>query len=415
MRILIIAHKVPYPPRGGATLRNFNLLKECSKTHKIHLITFTQEPYLRDPDKLEASIEGLKQYCEEVKVFKIPTDGKRLRWLLMLFFNLFSPLPYSVSRFWSRGMVSAVRESVAKNSFDVVEIGTIALVKYASLAPGIPKLLIHHNIESMLLKRRSRTEKNPLAKAYLALQAYKLKRLERKACEFIDAHTTVSELDKQILLQSCPRINATVVDNGVDTDYFQPSSIATTPNSLVYAGSMNWYPNAEAMIYFVRDIWPIIINKLPDIEMNLIGADPPQILVEHSKRDTNFKIYGFVDDVRPYIRSTAAYIVPITVGGGTRLKILDAMAMGKAIVSTSIGCEGIDVKDGENILIADTPEEFAEKTMAVLGDEALRKRLGDAARKTAEQKYSWTHIAPRLNEVYAKLALKNPRVRETSE
>jgi hypothetical protein len=142
MRILIVAHKVPYPPRGGATLRNFNLLRECSKDHQIHLITFTQEPYLRDTEELRASIEKLKQYCAEVKVFKIPTDGKRLRWLLLLFFNLFSPMPYSVWRFRSKEMAAAVRKSFSRFRFDLMEIGTIALLNYSSLAPGIPKLLV---------------------------------------------------------------------------------------------------------------------------------------------------------------------------------------------------------------------------------------------------------------------------------
>jgi polysaccharide biosynthesis protein PslH len=193
MKILIIAHKVPYPPRGGATLRNFNLIKECSKTHKIHLITFTQEPYLRDPAQLQASIDKLKEYCEDVKVFKIPTDRNKLRWFLLLFFNLFSPLPYSVWRLWSNDMAAAIKDSLGKNRFDVIEIGTIALLKYSALAPGIPKLLVHHNIESGLLKRRSEMERNPFTRAYLALQAFKLKRLEIKAGKIIEHHTTVSE------------------------------------------------------------------------------------------------------------------------------------------------------------------------------------------------------------------------------
>lgn len=407
MRILIIAHKVPYPPRGGATLRNFNLIKECSKDHQIHLITFTQEPYLRDPAKLQASIERLKQYCEEVKVLKIPTDGKRLRWLMLLFFNLFSPMPYSVSRFWSKEMVVAINESLSRYRFDVMEIGTIALLKYSNLAPGIPKLLVHHNIESVLLGQRSKTEKNLLARAYLALQAYKLRRLEKKAGGIIDHHTTVSELDRQILLKSCPDIEVTVVDNGTDPDYFRPSDLPANPNSLVFVGEMSWYANSQAMIYFYKMILPILKKQISDVEMNVIGANPPKELVDFGNRDPRFKVRGFVDDIRPHVHSAAVFVVPLDIGGGTRLKILDAMAMGKAVVSTSIGCEGLHLKENEDIFIADEPEDFAEKILLLFRDDNLRKRMEQSARRTVTERYSWDKIALNLGKSYMNASAGN--------
>ena len=400
MKVLIIAHKVPYPPRGGATLRNFNLLKECSANNEIHLITFTQEPYLRDPNELQKSIDGLKQYCKHVEVFRIPTDNSKLKWYLLLFFNLFSLMPYSTRRFWSSDMAKAIKRHLKEYSFDVIEIGTIALFPYARLAPGLPKLLIHHNVESELLFRRSKTAGNPLAKIFLALQAYKLKRLEKKALRSFEYHTAVSERDKNVLEKLAPEASISVIDNGVDTDFFRPSDLPVEPDTLVYAGSMSWYPNAEAMLYFAREIWPRLKADVPSIKMNLIGSHAPQELVHFSKKDANFRLHGFVDDVRPYILNTAVYIVPITVGGGTRLKILDAMAMGKAIVSTSIGCEGIKTTDGENIMIADDPDEFCRKIQLLFSDENLRKRLGAKARLTAEEHYSWKKIAPRLDDIY---------------
>lgn len=407
MKILIIAHKVPYPPRGGATLRNFNLMKECSEANEIHLMTFTQEPYLRDPAELRKSIDGLKQYCKHVEVFRIPSDDNKLKWYLLLFLNLFSLMPYSVWRFRSPKMIRAIKDHLKKHSFDLIEIGTIALVQYARLAPDLPKLLIHHNVESELLYRRSKGAGNWLTRIYLALQAYKLRRLEKMALKSFDHHTAVSERDKDVLKKSCPGADITVIDNGVDTDYFVPSDQPVNPNTLVYAGSMLWYPNAEAMIYFAKEIWPRLKKSVPSITMNLVGSNPPKELVELGQKDSNFKLYGFVDDVRPYVLNSAVYIVPITVGGGTRLKILDAMAMGKAIVSTSIGCEGIKTVDGENIMIADSPEQFCQKILSVLNDENLRKCLGAKARQTAEEHYSWKKIAPRLNDIYNRLGEKH--------
>ena len=404
MKILIIAHKMPYPPRGGATLRNYNLLKECAKENEIHLLTFTQEPYLRDPAKMQASIDHLKGFCREVQVFKIPTDRSRISWYLLLLLNIFSPTPYSVWRFWSRKMVRAIKQQLKQYEFDGVEIGCISLVRYARLMPHLPKLMIHHNIESQLLFRRSKTAGNFLARLYLALQARKVKRLEKIASRQFDHHTTVSKLDKKTLLDLCPGINVTVVDNGVDTDYFTPSAEPPDRNTLVFAGAMAWYPNADAMIYFAREIWPLLKRDFPEIKINLVGASPPPELTELNRNDPAFRLLGFVDDVRPYVSQAAVYVVPITVGGGTRLKILDAMAMGKAIVSTSIGCEGISVADGREIIIADSPEVFAAKIGQLLHDPDLACKIGENARKTVMSTYSWKKIAPELTSVYAKLA-----------
>jgi len=264
MRILIVAHKVPYPPMGGGTLRNFNLLKECSKNNEIHLITFTQEPYLRDPKKLQESIEELKKYCKEVKVFRIPTDKSKIRWYALLFFNLFSLTPYSVWRFWSKDMIKAVKKQLQMYSFNLVEIACISLINYTRLTPYLPKLLVHQNIESQLLFRRSKVEKGWLAKVYLAIQAIKLRRMEKKACKIFDYHTTVSELDKATLHRFCPSAKIAVVDNGVDTDYFKSQGSPINGNTLVYAGGMSWYPNANAMLYFAREIWPLLKKEIPD-------------------------------------------------------------------------------------------------------------------------------------------------------
>ena len=404
MRILLIAHKVPYPPRGGATLRNFNLLKECSRDVEIHFVAFTQEPYLRDPAKLNESIEVLKQYCRDVKVFTIPTDKSKLSWYALLLLNLFSPTPYSCWRFWSKEMAREVKRQLARFEFDAVEIGCISLFKFKRLVGSLPKLIIHHNVESQLLFRRARAEKRPWAKAYLALQASKLRRLEEKSARIFEYHTTVSELDKETLLGISPDFKIQVVENGTDPDFFKPLDLSGEADTLVFAGGMSWYPNSQAMIYFANEIWPLIKKEVPGIRMNLVGGNPPAELIAFGKGEPAFKVWGMVDDVRPLIDQAAVYVVPIMVGGGTRLKILDAMAMGKAIVSTSIGCEGIEVADGHNIMIADDPEAFAASTVQLLRDPQLRCRLGENARRTAIERYSWKSIAPKLLRVYTHLA-----------
>jgi sugar transferase (PEP-CTERM/EpsH1 system associated) len=403
MRILLITHLMPYPPRGGCTLRNFNLIRECAKNHEIHLLTFYQKAHLDNPENLKSNIGEMKKYCRVVKVHEIPTDGRRFAWYALLLFNLLSPKPYSVWKFYSKAMVRTVREYTAKHSFDLVEIGTIALADYSKLVPNLPRLMVHHNIESELLLRRSRKLKGPIARAYVALQGHKLRRFEKKACACFDHHTTVSERDRQVLLAMHPETRITVVPNGVDTDYFKPIEVPVDKNSLIFVGGMSWYPNLDAMNHLIRNIWHLMAEKVPDISMNLIGRMPSKEILEFSRKNRSFRALGFVDDVRPHIAKAAVYVVPIRVGGGTRLKILDAMAMGKAIVSTTIGCEGIDVRDGTDIIIADGPEDFADKTVELLRNPELREGLGRNARKTAENLYSWRRIAPRLEQVYEQL------------
>ncbi len=404
MRILLITHLMPYPPRGGCTLRNFNLIRECARRHEIHLLTFYQKAHLDNPESFQSNIKEMRKYCKVVKVYDIPTDGRKFAWYSLLLLNMLSPTPYSVWKFYSRAMVRAVRAHASAHSFDLVEIGTIALANFAKLVPDLPCLMVHHNIESELLMRRSRSIKSILSRAYVALQARKLRRFERRACLSFDLHTTVSERDKRTLQEICPGARVTVVPNGVDTDYFRPAEVQIGDNSLIFIGGMSWYPNLDAMTHFTRDIWHLIRSKLPDASMNLIGRMPSKEILDFSQNNPSFKVLGFVDDVRPLMAKAAAYVVPIRVGGGTRLKILDAMAMGKAIVSTSIGCEGIEVTDGKDIVIADEPADFADKTVELLRNSELRERLGKNARETAERLYSWGKIAPTLERAYEELA-----------
>jgi len=401
MKILIISHKVCYPPQGGSTLRQFNLLKESSKHNEIYLLAFNQKPILRRPGRLGDSKDILKRYCKEVKIIDVPVDKSKLRWYFLLLLNLFSLTPYSTWRFRSREMTDVIKRYLKTNSFDLIQTDTIALANYSKLAPDLPKVLVHENIESQLLRRRSRYHRNLPAKMYLAFQAYKLRRYERRVADMVDCNITVSEEDKRTLLQICPNAKIKVVPNGTDTDYFRPIHQLGNRYGLVFAGSMSWFPNKDGMIFFAREIWPRIKGAVPEVTMEVIGSDPPQEVLELAQNDKAFKVLGFVDDVRPHIDRAAVYVVPIRVGGGTRLKILDAMAMGKAIVSIAVGAEGLRVADGKDILIADDPNMFTQKVVELIGDPNLREELGLRARKTVLDWYSWKTIGPQLQKVYA--------------
>lgn len=403
MNILMISHFIPHPPHGGALQRSFNLLREISKKNTVHLLALNQKAILPDEKSVSESIEALNKYCKTIKVFKIPSDFSKIKWYLLLFLNLFSLTPFTVWWFRSRELADEIKKKIQSNCFDLIHLDTIDLAQYANLAPNIPKALNHHNVESILLLRRSANEKNPLIKLYLYLQGHKLRRYEKNVVGKIDVNLTVSESDKENLHEQVPNGRFEVVPNGTDISYFAPVKDIDA-KELVFIGGMNWYPNRDAMIYFSDKIYPLIKREVPEVVMNIIGQDPPREIEQLAKRDTSLKIYGFVKDVRDYISRSAVYVVPMRVGGGTRLKILDAFACGKALVSTSVGCEGIDVTPGENILIGDSPAEFAEQVIKLLEDHKLRAKLEINARKLVEEKYTWTKIGQLLNSIYQDIA-----------
>jgi polysaccharide biosynthesis protein PslH len=403
MKILFLSYFVPYPPTAGHLQRNYNLIREIAKKHEVYLLTFTQKVLLPTQDDLDKSIEALRPLCRFIKVFPIGVEQSALRWYGSLFFNLFSPAPFTLWRFSSAELKREIKRLTSEVEFDVIHVDTIDLAQYISLAPDLPRLLNHHNVESMLQLRRSQGEKNPLAKIYLRLQARKLRRYEKKMLGRFDVNTCVSGVDIATYQEMAPLAKYELVANGSDTEYFTPRR-EQGGKRVIFAGGMSWHPNADAMVYFVRDILPIIHKTHPDIYCDIIGSHAPEELRTLAAAGKNVLIHGFVRDIRDYMAAAAVYIVPIRVGGGTRLKILDAFACGKAVVSTMVGCEGIDVTPEKDILIGDSPEEFAGQVIRLFEDEALQNTLAVNGRRLVEEKYSWAKIGDDLNRAYELIA-----------
>lgn len=402
MKILFISHLLPYPPRGGAFQRTFNLIVQASRHNQISLLAIAQRAHQNTAAKVQESVEALRRYCVSVKAFRAPADSSAFRWGLLLFSNLFSAEPYSVRKFYSKEMAGEIRRLTERENFDLIHLDTIDLVEYLDDSIKLPVVANHHNIESDLLQRRAEAERNIPAKLYLGLQAKKVLRLEKKHAPRFAVNLVVSAQDKIRFEAIAPAARFEIVANGTDIDYFKPAA-STSPRELIFIGGLGWYPNRDAMLYFCREILPLIQKKIPDIVLNIIGRTPPDELSRMARANPAIRLHGFVDDIRDLIARAAVYVVPIRVGGGTRLKILDAMASGKAIVSTTIGAEGIMASQGKDILFADTPADFAERVVQLLNDEQLRRRLGANARALAEKEYAWEVIGNRLNRIYAEI------------
>ncbi len=409
-KILWLSHLVPYPPKGGVLQRSYNLLKELARYHDVYLLALVQPDLAAsqmkalDEQLLEAH-DVLSTFCREVKFVHLP-HLERSHWkyrealrALLLFRS------YSISWLRSRAAAKEVRRWQDIKSFDVVHCDTISLMPLAINISGAKLVLNHHNIESHMMFRRAEKEGNPFAKAYYYQEAAKILFYEKRWCSKVNLNLTCSALDSQRLHDIVRDVNTMTVENGVDLAYFAKNpATMEVPNTLIFAGGLGWYPNLDAMRHFATDIWPLIVGLCPDVIMNLVGRGKDEELQKvASQYREHFLLHGFVDDVRPYLAAASVYVCPIRDGGGTKLKVLDAMAMKCAIVAYPEACEGIDVENGRQVRIVDSPEKMAEVVVELLRDAGQRKRLGEAARLLIEDKYSFASIGADMASAYSRL------------
>lgn len=398
MKVLFLSQIVPYPPHGGVLQRGYNIVREIARRHELHLLAFLHRDILKTTAEVEHSRSVLRGFCKSVEYFDLWPKRSRLDKVLAIGAGLALPEPFSVIAHRSADFARRVREVVSEQGIDVVHYDTIALARFIHSAAGIPSVLTHHNIESQLMARRAAVERWP-ASTYLAMQTRKLVAYEKSMSPRFDVNVMMSELDAEGLRQLAPSVETAVVPNGVDVSYFSPGD-EPEEAAMIYTGGMNMFANRDAVMHFVDNIWPAVKAARPDARFDIVGQDPPAELLQRAQRDSGLRIHGYVDDVRPLVRKAAVYVVPIRVGGGTRLKVLDALAQGKAIVSTAVGCEGIQVTERKDILIEDEPAAFARQVVALLNDPAWRRELGVAARGLAESRYAWGPIGERLAEAY---------------
>jgi glycosyltransferase involved in cell wall biosynthesis len=292
--------------------------------------------------------------------------------------------------------------------FDTVHFDTLGLAQYRTLVSEVGTVLNHHNIESSMMEHRAAAETRRVPQQYWHWEAKKLLRAEREYCPRFSVNLVVSREDAELLAGLAPGVETRVVANGVDTEYFTPRA-DPGGSTLLFCGGLDWYPNGEAMAYFFDRIWPLLTRQLPDVRVVVVGRNPPKWLTQFGESDRRVRVTGFVNDVRPYFREATAYICPIRVGGGTRLKILDALAMGMPLVGTTFACSGISVQDEKHVLLADTPEAFANEVLRLLADPVLRANLAAQGRDLVCKDYSWPVVGRSLLLAYkeaASLALR---------
>lgn len=402
MKLLWLTHAIPYPPKAGFLSRTYNLLREVANRHEVDLISFIQEPWIRThfpslEGGLEESRRALGSICRRVTF--LPIDRMRLRWgkHATALNALLMGQTYTTTWLASSAAGRIIADEIGRNNYDLVHFDTIGLASYRDLSAAVPAILTHHNIESHMMMRRADNATNAAARAYFRLEAHRLEAFERRVAPEYAAHITCSDLDTERLRRIVGDAKVVTIPNGVDCDFFSAKHGGTRPNSIVFVGTMNWYPNIDAMQFFLREIWPQLKMRVPNATMDIAGSNPPEDLIELACSLPGVTMHGYLPDVRPLIDSAAVFACPIRDGGGTKLKILDAFAMEKCVVAHPIACEGIHATAGRDVVLASTPEEFVTQICDLFANERTRVEIGTAARQLVENRYSFRKFGERLS------------------
>lgn len=392
MRILWLKTEVLHPVDKGGKIRTYNMLKELKREHHVTYLTL-DDGTASPEDKKKAS-----EYCHELVCIPHARREKFTPgFYYELLLNLVSQNAYAIKKYESRSMRREIIERDRKGAFDLLVCDFLAPALNVPAELSTPAVLFQHNVEAMIWKRHCEVQTNPVKKAYLHGQWQKMRRFEREMCRRFDSVIAVSADDREQMKAEYGAKAVFDVPTGVDTEFFRPSgNRKPQPHSLVFTGSMDWLPNDDAIRYFMREIMPLIKIEVPDVMLTVVGRNPAPALLDLGKEDPSLIITGRVDDVRPYIENAAAYIVPLRIGGGTRLKIFEAMAMEKPVVSTTVGAEGLPLTNGVELLLADEPATFAGAVVRVLKNEAYARELGQRAAAIVTENFGWRQVTERF-------------------
>lgn len=394
--VLFLSHHWPFPPDSGGRLRTYYTLKALAGEFRVCLVSVRAEQRsppseADDPHNILDDLDRI----ESVNGVGSSFSGRTWRPHVL---SLLTGRPYTVFLYdWGR-LRSVTASVAAETDFDMVHVDTYHFFPMLRTLPDAPVACTYHDVHSEILRRRSAVESNPLKGWYAALQAQRIEGIESRCPDLSDLTIVVSERDRDLVQQRAPGARVDVVPNGLPLRRYEEHGRGSG-EGIVFVGSAEWYPNRDAVRFFVDEILPEIRSAVPDVLLTWVGAVSGPIRREFGSVE-GVALTGRVDDVRPYVGRAACVVVPLRAGSGTRLKILEAWAHRKAVVSTSIGCEGLQAEDGENLLVRDEPRAFAAAVTEVLTDSDLRRSLGERGYATMERLYDWDDIGRRLVSIY---------------
>ena len=396
MKILFLTPYLPYPLNNGGLIRVHHLVVNIARRHSVTMLCM--EP---DNDEQRKGIDLLHGKGVEIQTVPVAANQKKKFKRAYQLLSLFSSKPYQYHQYFSTQMQKEIGKQLSGDTYDLLMV-EFSQMGYYHFDSSIPKYVDQHNVEYEIMKRTHETEDSRLRKLLAGSEYKKYKVQEIENCLKFDSCLTTSARDAEILKADAPSINYHVIPNGVDSEFFQPRPAPVNSENpiVLFTGTISYYPNTEGILWFHKNVWPLLKIKQPNATLCIAGKGPPPEVTKLADNDDSITVTGAVDDMRDYYEKADVVVVPLRVGGGTRLKILEGMAMGKAIVSTSVGAEGIAHTDGKDILLRDTPEQFSNAIDELITDSAQREQLEKGGRELVEAQYDWTAVSDKLCDIF---------------
>jgi glycosyltransferase involved in cell wall biosynthesis len=388
IRCLMITVRPPYPPHDGGAIRAFNVLKGLNRAFNLDVISLVPDNYD------QKYLPQLKHHCQDF--YSVHSNLSAINDLKNVALGLINGTPLTMARYNQPAMRNKITELTTKNHYDIVFFNNLHSTHYLDLFPDSLKIVDTQNNDITVFSRWASKQRNPTMKAFGYLQAHLAKRFLSRQLPLIDIVYACSDKEQKELKVFCPNSTVTTAPNGVDLEYFSFQNRQRDPNMLLFTGDMRWLPNEDGLEYFLKEILPLIKQQRPSTKVVLAGKHPSKALQRLGGENVEFT--GFVEDLRDYMNKAAVFIVPLRIGGGTRLKVIEAMAMKIPMVSTSIGCEGIDCIDEEHLLIRDTPQNFADGVCQLLNNPGQSALLTEKGYTLAKSKYDWVAITEKMTQ-----------------
>lgn len=398
MHVLYLTPYFPYPPIGGGRIRALQILKGLAARHKVSLVALIDESFQRQ------HLAAAEPFCTTIHTVPLARRGKPAGWkskgmkLLLYTFQK----SFLQGKFLRRNLFSLLKEEGKRIRWDAVLLETLWMSPYLKVLGRIQRIWHFPNLESLSLQRELQNASSLGARFTSYFEGMYARRVESRAGRSGDLCILVSEEDRRAFLKLAPHAKTLVLPNGIDTSATQFLEEPGGEGTILFVGSFQYPPNVDAVLYFYREIFPLVRKELPGTRWLVAGSNPPEAFRPLSEAP-GIEVRGFVEDLKSLYREVSAVVAPLRIGSGSRLKILEAMAWGRPVVSTPVGCEGLEVKEGTNIMIGSTPGKFAEILLQVLKDNGLARRIGREGRKLVEEKYSWEKIQEKIQSQIGEL------------
>jgi sugar transferase (PEP-CTERM/EpsH1 system associated) len=403
MKLLLTLPRPLFPADTGGKIRTLNIFSRLARSMEIHAVSLADRD--RDIDAI-AQMRRVFQSYTPVFWTEIPTFSARF---YMQFLRARAGrFPYFLAKYRVPELTATIERLLEREKFDLMLCDFLQSAVAMLGSRFRPRVLFEHNVEYVIRKRHWEQEKNPLRKALLNGEWQKARAVEGEVCRAFDHVVSVSPQDGQLLAQEFQIQHVSTLPTGVDADYFQPQDVQPCPGRLVFVGSMDWHPNEDGVLWFLEEIFPLVRQKAPHATLTVVGRNPSQRLRALAAGVSGVEITGTVPDVRPYIARAEVVVVPLRIGGGTRIKIFEAMAMGRPVVSTALGAEGLPVRPQRDIVLGNDPLGFAEAAVALINDGTQRERIGAAGRELVIRNHTWDLAAQEMGTIVRGVAALAP-------